>query len=421
MNRLLNYFSIFFVLIGISTISVWSNTHLPLLNSGITVYRILWVCLLLLNYKIKGKTKVQLPKIDSILLQLYFFWLIVNIIRGIIFEVDTNYWIWKQLLDASFFLFIPSFIYAFSLPFVCQRCMDYWFKFCFLFFCIWLFLLNNFKSYGMWHFGLSPFLLFGCFAFSLPKKWKYITLLIIVIMITINIGSRSMVIKAFFAGFIAIGYLLKDYYHKKFINLFFIICYVVPCILLYLGISGTFNIFADTYESNTGKYTNVIVDENGNITEEDALTDTRTFIYEEVIESAVNNGYIIEGRTPARGNDSSYFGGSDLTGRNERPRNELCHLSIFTWLGIIGLILYSLFYFRASYLAVYKSNSIALKLLGCYVAFRWMYGWVEDAPSLQINNIALWMMIAMCISKKFREMKDIEFVYWLKTCFPHKK
>lgn len=421
MNRILKIYSSAFVIIGISTISSWSNTHLPILNSGTTLSWLLWGTLLYLNFKINKKINIPIDGNSKLILVVYFIWLSFNTLRGIIFEAETNYWIWKQLIHSVLFLFIPTFIYSFSVPVISQKCMTAWFKYSFVFFCFWLILLNNFESYGMWHFGLSPFLLFGCFAFSLPPKWKYTTLFIILAMITINIGSRSMLIKAFVAGLVALGYLFKNFYSKKIINIVCIACYITPIMLLYLGITGKFNIFADIYEQNSGKYTKTVIDESGYAKEEDALSDTRTFIYKEVIESAINNDYTIIGRTPARGNDSEYFGDSSLTGNSERQNNELCHLSVFTWLGIIGLTLYSLFYFRASYLAVFKSNSTAIKLLGCYVAFRWMYGWVEDAPSLQINNITLWMMIAICISKYFREMSDKEFVMWIQTCLPYNR
>ena len=419
MNKQLKIYSTIFVLIGISTISSWSNTHIPILNDGTTMSWILWISMLVINFQLAKRTPIRLNRFDQHLLYTYFIWLSICILRGIIFEADTNYWIWKQLISSSLFLFIPSFLYTFSIPIVCQKCMKSWLQYGAILFCIWLILLNNFKSFGMWHFGLSPFLLLGCFAFSLPKKWKWITLSVIFLMITINLSSRSMTIKAFFAAIIAIGYLLKKYYGQVIIKIAFWACYIIPIVLLYLGITGTFNIFSDTYKNNSGKYTQTVIDKDGFAKEEDALTDTRTFIYVEVLQSAINHRYIIAGRTPARGNDSAYFGDRSLTGYHERLQNELCHLSVFTWLGLIGVILYSLFYFRASFLAVYKSNSTAIKLLGCYVAFRWMYGWVEDAPSLQINNIALWIMIAMCTSKSFRKMNDSEFVKWLQNCLPH--
>lgn len=62
---------------------------------------------------------------------------------------------------------------------------------------------------------------------------------------------------------------------------------------------------------------------------------------------------------------------------------------------------------------VSKSNNIFIKYLGCFVAFRWAYGWIEDMYSFQPMILALWMMIGMCISEKFRNMNDAEMKLWL--------
>lgn len=64
-------------------------------------------------------------------------------------------------------------------------------------------------------------------------------------------------------------------------NLFFI-----------LGVTKTFNIFE-------------IGEQNGS-NKNEALADTRTFIYVEAITSALTNHYLWQGRTPAHGYDS-YF------------------------------------------------------------------------------------------------------------------
>lgn len=93
--------------------------------------------------------------------------------------------------------------------------------------------------------------------------------------------------------------------------------------------------------------------------------------------------------------------------------NELCFPNMFTWLGLVGMILYCLVYLKAPYLAVYKSRNIFMKLIGVFIAFRFTYGWVEDFNSFSIMNIALWMIIAMGFSDSFRKMTNREFKYWI--------
>ena len=58
-----------------------------------------------------------------------------------------------------------------------------------------------------------------------------------------------------------------------------------------------------------------------------------------------------------------------------------------------------------------------MKFLGCFIAFRWAYGWVEDFNRFDIMNISLWMMIAMGISIPFRNMTNVKFRRWFKNIF----
>jgi hypothetical protein len=133
---------------------------------------------------------------------------------------------------------------------------------------------------------------------------------------------------------------------------------------------------------------------------------------------------VLFGRTPARGNDSNLFGLHQLrelkTGKKERYANEVSILNIFTWTGLIGVILYFFVFLKASYLAVVKSNSFFMKLLGLFVAFRWVYAFIEDFSNFNLYYIFLWIMIGMCFSKEFREMNDEEIKYWVEGLFKKK-
>jgi hypothetical protein len=168
-----------------------------------------------------------------------------------------------------------------------------------------------------------------------------------------------------------------------------------------------------------GDYVSVGTDNQGNRVEMSAITDTRTFLYIEVLESAINNNYWFLGRTPARGNDSNTFGvlASELTGRNERLANEIGLANVFTWTGIMGVILYFLIFYRASYLAVNRSNNIYVKMLGVFIAFRWLYSWVEDVNNFSINYFMLMIIFGMCFSHSFRKMTNNEIIIWARGIF----
>lgn len=358
----------------------------------------------------------QLKKVTTryYLIDIFLGWVLISTIRGIF--IAENYWEWKQLISGFLALSIPLFSYAFDKPHITGRVIRYWLKYAILLFLLQLPTLSN----GAYHFYLGPVFLVGCFIPIAPRKWQYILIGLLIIMLSSNLDARSQVIKSAIVLLIAIGI----YFWKIIPNIVFKVihwaCYIIPIVLLILGMAGRFNIF-ENLESNKGKYVEKVI-MNGQVVEIDLSTDTRTFIYTEVIESAIKHDYVMWGRTPARGNDSSAFGAYNAeilkTGKYERHKNELCHLNIFTWLGLIGVILYTIIYLRSSYLATYKSENIYLRFLGCFIAFRWAYGWIEDINSFNIMNISLWMMIAIGLSSKFRSMNNKTFKKWFLKCFP---
>lgn len=371
---------------------------------------------LIFQFSVKQKTviiKNYLSYVDFSIISLYFSWLLFNTIRGGI--LAENYWEWKQLINGVQSLSLPTFVYIFSVPFIISKVLNYWFKYALIFF---LFLLP-FLGTGAYHFYLGPIFVVGCFLPIVPKKWKFIIGLLLITMLCVNLSARSQVIKSAMVLLVSIGIFYRKFVTYRLIKFAHWVFYISPITLLFLGLSGTFNIF-ENLASNKGNYIETkIVD--GQIVEEDLSADTRTFIYEEAIESAFKHNYVFWGRTPARGNDSMTFGTYSAevlkTGKYERHANELCHINIFTWLGLIGVVLYSLIYIRSSYLAVYQSNNIYIKFLGCFIAFRWAFGWIEDMNRFDILNIALWMMIAMGLSQQFRKMSNKQFQIWLINIF----
>ena len=231
----------------------------------------------------------------------------------------------------------------------------------------------------------------------------------------LDLSARSNVIKVAVTLITAIGFYFRNYLNKKVFILIHWGIYVITIILLVLGINGSLNFFEYININNEGEY----VQNKNDGTSEDLSKDTRSFIYYEVISSAVNNNYVLFGRTPARGNDTAVNlfiqTQEEWTTRLERHANELVHLNIFTWLGIIGVVIYFFIYLSASYNAIYKSHNLHMKFIGLNIAFHWFYGWIEDYNSFTVQNLWIWMMIAMGLSSSFREMTDNEFRKWLKS------
>ena len=384
-------------------------TILPILYANMVILWLLYAAIIYLSFIIKRNNYYNITNIDNSIFNLYLLWLIICCFRGCI--IAENYWEWKQLITGTFCLLLPVFIFPFSNPYILQCTLTKWIKYVIPIFIIIGFLLIN---SGRYQFTLAPIYLLACFIPFFKKKWKFIFGTFIILLLIANLGARSQTLKAVISIIICICIYYYRHIPVKLIRCFHLLLYILPIILLILGISGKFNIFEDL-SSNEGKFSSSQI-VNGEKQEEDLSADTRTFIYVEVIESALKHNYAIWGRTPARGNDSVAFGSynaEELKKRKyERHRNEVCHPSVFTWLGFMGMILYSIFYMRASYLAIYKSNNIYIKFIGLIIAFHWAYGWVEDPIDFNILNITLWMIIAMGMSKVFRNMSNIEFKEW---------
>ena len=106
---------------------------------------------------------------------------------------------------------------------------------------------------------------------------------------------------------------------------------------------------------------------------------------------------------------------------NERGGCEVSILNIYTYIGLIGVIIYYLIFYSSSYLAIYKSNNIYIKLLGVFITFRWLYAWVEDFNNFDINYVMIWFMIGMCYSTQFRNMNNCQFKKWVISTLPFNK
>ena len=408
--RLLQFFSFLFV--AITLMRGFELCSFPLYNT----YAVWCISFLMIGIVILLKKTCAFVDSGLFLCKMYLFWLIISFARGLF--VAESYWEYKQLVTGSLCLSMPLFVFYFKEPLCLSMALQKWNNWIPIIFLIFFFWLIPRDCY---HFLLTPFLLYGCFFVFLSKKWKIIVGVGLCLMLFGDFSGRAQVMKAMATILCAIIFSYNRFVKVSLLKMVHWLFYIGPIILLVLGITGVFNIFKDSIsESKYDKYVQTkIID--GQIYEEKLAADTRSFIYEEVLTSALKNNYIIWGRTPARGNDSYVFGmysAEDLkTGKYERHSNELCHLNIFTWLGLIGLLLHSAIYLVASYRALYYSNNLFAMYIGVMVAFNWALGWIENTTGFNIMNLTIWIMISICLSSKFRSMNDMEFKLWFDSLF----
>lgn len=342
----------------------------------------------------------------------YLFWNIICIIRGM-FVVEM-YWDWKGLITNTMALILPVLAYSATNIKIVQSTLSFYVKYVLPLFVLFIVLIRP-DAYG---FYLVPISFLALFIPALTKRQKIVLLFFITVVLVSDLAARSNVIKFGVPLLILLIYYFRSNLSIKILEKARIILFILPLILFTLAVSNVFNVFKIN-EYLEGEYTVVGTDNDGNRVELEVTTDTRTFLYSEVITSAIKYNYWLFGRTPARGNESFTFGALDyeLTRRFERLANEVGILNVFTWTGIIGVILYFLVFFRATYLAVNRSNNIYAVMLGVFIAFRWFYSWIEDVNNFSLNYFMLWIMIGLCLSQSFRKMTNNEVTIWVRGIF----
>ena len=401
------------ILIAIYSILPYYSSRIPFLSyiDNTTIwwvisYFILIIFLLSNKYFLENENKKSF-----VLVTLFLLWMLISIVRGAF--VADNYWDWKGLVYNSMGLLLPIVAYSATNKVIVQSILSFYVKYGLPLFFIIMFITAK-TAFG---FYLMPVSFLLIFLPALSNKHRFLLFSFAAIVFLVDLGARSNVIK--FA--IPLMLLFIYYFRNKLSNTVLesarLTLIIAPFVFLILGVNGVFNVF--NMNEYLGEKEITKTDEEGKQIQENLVGDTRTFIYVEVIESAIRNDYWVFGRTPARGNDSPSFGPAeyDLTRRDERLANEIGVANVFTWSGIVGVILYMLIFYKASYLAINRSKNIYIKMIGVYVAFRWFYSWIEDINNFSLNFFMLWIMIGLCFSYSFRMMTDYEVTIWIRGVF----
>lgn len=405
--KLSNSISYSVILVSVSSVLAWCD--LPIGNT--TVWWLLdsWV---LYNLYLTAKN----DGFNNKYVNIFLFIVVFSFIYGAAVQAQ-NYWDWKKLISNLMVFLLPIASYAFRNTQILSQTLKNWYVAGPLILLIMSPFLHS-DAYGKF---LVPFTITAIWISIVPRKFILIILLAFFVCVTLGNQARSDMLKFLYCMLLGGSFFfnfLKNIIVKTK-NVIWFSQILAPFLFLFLAATGIFNIFAlqdelglDSYEVSNSKEG---ADYNG-------LVDTRTFIYVEEITSAVNNNYVIFGRSMARGYDSDHFG--DIvdaergTSRGERQGCEVSILNIFNYFGLVGVIVYALIFIVSSYRAIAKSNNIYMPLLGIYVSFRWTFAFIEDFTKFDLNYMLLWVMIGMCFSERYRKMSNEEFVSFLKKCLP---
>lgn len=402
------------VLITISSILKWSS--LPLDNT--TFWWIVQASFLTIFVVLKLKYSTFFKIEKAWVVKCYLVWNSICIIRGVF--IAENYWEWKNLVGTSMSILLPLIVFVFQRKVLVRYIYFYWLRICIPLFFVLSPTFTYSDAVGRYLMPISLLLLFFPI---IPFKWKLILLSLSLLVFLSDLNARSNVIKFIVPLLLGLVAYLPSLVSSRKLKIARMSLLLMPFLLLFLGISGVFNIFKmDDYIS--GDYS-VNVVENGKVEKGDLIADTRTFLYVEVVQSAIKYNYYLFGRTPARGNESDSFGWKNKEllkiSTNERFANEVSILNVFTWTGIVGVFLYFILFASASHLAINRSKNNYVKIVGVYIAFRWAYSWVEDFNIFDVSYLFLWILLGVCFSREFRSMDDIDFKNWFQLIFKEKK
>lgn len=411
MEKYTKFLSLFFLLVSIKSILQWSSLATNIINNT-TFWWIIYALTLYLLYKLKPK-QYKIPLINIFLILTY-----LSFLYGAVF-MTRNYWDWKLLIENFMIFLLPLSAYTFSIPKRVEQVLGFWYnKSWIILLILWPFLYSD--AYANF---LAPYVFIALFFSILNHKWKIIIICVFLITLLLGWASRSCLLRLGIAIIISLLFNtnIKTINYNKYIKPITIGLWLLPIILFISGITNTFNIFnIDEEFELSPKYT-FLTNWGGEDNSGTFVEDTRTPVYKDIILPAIENNYYIWGHSLARGYPSTMFGestaealGGDFL-EGERPRCEISILNVFTYMGIIGVLLYMSIFIYSSYLAVFRSKNRFLPIIGLFIAFRWLYGWIEDFSLFNSNYMLLWIMIGICISPIFRNMNNYEFKDWLNS------
>jgi len=221
-----------------------------------------------------------------------------------------------------------------------------------------------------------------------------------ILSIIYHLPFRTNIIRIAYSYFLLISYY---FFNTKIFNLISKITYFVLIIIpisyiLFYFIFG-FNLFNEF--NKLGEYE--VQKSNGY---ENLTADSRTFLYKEVFLNFRDNSSMFFGK----GLNGSYnsiafkYGEGFVSGK--RYNVEIGFLNQYVHNGLIGLFLLIILILQVSYLAIFRSSNKFSKMLGLFLIFRYVYGFVEEMNNFDLNFLYFWLSVGLASSQKLRNFTD---------------
>ena len=263
---------------------------------------------------------------------------------------------------------------------------------------------------------VAPVMLFMLVGFYISPRWCAFFLLIGFASIAIDFSYRTNLIRFTISASLLAILIFRVKGVFRIWQGIVLGLFLLPLVLLALGITDQFNIFRDN-----AIYFDVVSRKDKVVEVMDMNVDTRTFLYVEVFNSMLRRGSsFLIGEGGAAGYDTDAFLDADLNGQG-RHAAEVGFLNILLHQGIVGVALYGAILVVSCVTAMRSSNNALCKVLGLFLMTRWVLLFVEDMPQFDVINYINWVVVGLCLSSKFRALTDdqlrVQFSTALKSPF----
>ncbi len=252
---------------------------------------------------------------------------------------------------------------------------------------------------------MSGFVYLLFFASFLTRMYRMCLLSLIFISLFSDLSVRSNIANI---GAAITIYIMHIIIHNKILfrlgaKVAFVLVVSFVVTFSYLGVTGKFNIL------QIGDLVSVSYEVGGTMKDNrEILSDSRTMIYEDVWNEIENeNAYVFglggDGWVETYLKNSIMGGESHLRGRQWQESGMLNYVQ---WGGIVGGIIYGLFFFISAYLAIWRSKNIYMICLGIFIIYKLLFSFIEDPHSCSISYFLLIMFVSLGYQKWFLDASD---------------
>lgn len=248
----------------------------------------------------------------------------------------------------------------------------------------------------------------------LKWRWQITVVIASIASVSFDLDNRSNIISVAFSYSLLLFYYffvrkIGNELSAFFLNMARKLLLIGPLVLLILGALGVFNVFQ--YTDEEGSAGGVVVStESGKL----LSTDSRTGIYEDALNNLVkNNGWVFGTGVTVMYETHLAESNSDYN-QGRLGGSESGFLALLTFGGIPYVVLMFALCFSSSQLAINNSNNSLIKLVGVFVAFRWLYLFIESPVSLNFTWVTLFLAIGMALNPVLRSASDLQMKNYFK-------